>query len=162
MSLATVVMFVEGVLQKPDGVQALDAGVRLYRALSTSYNLVLVTEQEIKKVKHFLLMNAISGHIDVVPLNGSSIAKGMNSLRRDGYILDFVISPNPAVTSILYEQGFEVLTYTSPRYARPEWRPGVTMEERSEEANTFERMAARVIRETEQAAEDLRMRQVEK
>src|ERR1017187_6206046 len=91
MSLATVVMFVEGVLQRPDGVQALDAGVRLYRALVTSYNIVLVTEQDRDKVKHFLLRNAINGHIDVVTLSGDNLARGMNGLRRDGYILDFVI-----------------------------------------------------------------------
>src|ERR1039458_2622978 len=162
MSLATVVMFVEGVLQKPDSPQPLDAGVRLYRALSTSYNLVLVTEQETDKVKHFLSMNAINGHIDVVTLKDSSIAKGMNALRRDGYILDFVISPSTAVTSILYEQGFEVLTYTSPKYARPEWRPDFRVPERSEEAHTFEDLRARIDDEMEQQAHDRRMKEIEK
>ena len=45
-------------------------------------------------------------------------------IRRTGpYPVDYVIVPDPGLAAELYYHGFCVLLYTSPQFARPEWRP---------------------------------------
>ena len=122
-----VIVSLEGVLQTADGRPA-DTGLHLYRAHrnQAAAHLVLISTATDQVARHFLHEHKIPEPSQVITdaVNTDTWVAKCQLLRRTGpYPVDYVIVPDPGLAASLYYHGFCVLLYTSPQFARPEWRP---------------------------------------
>lgn len=128
MPQPTAVLQVEGVLRKPVTGQPIYSGKLLYLALSTEYNLVLVSEGDSKLVKEWLVMNGLDkhGHIhfSTAPLTPKYWHEVVKALKiNHGYPVQYVVQPDPETAEILIHNGYNSLLVTNASYALPEWLP---------------------------------------
>ena len=113
---STVVMVVEGVLQKVIGGQELREGISLYGAFfHGGYDIILVSSQVDSKVGTWLWNNGLIHH--------SLVTFSVEEAMRKGRDVLLVVTPNPQQARRLFAQGVTSLLFAHPSYAQPEWRP---------------------------------------
>ena len=134
---STAVIPVTGVLQKASDSGPIEAGLKLYRAMAETYNVVLIAgpDEDKDRLEHWLALHGLHQHshvhyteaylVEQLGPFGSWIYT-IRALRRRGFMLDIIIEPDPVVAAGLMQDGFTVLAFLHPAYARPEWRPGFT------------------------------------
>jgi hypothetical protein len=127
-----VLIPVEGILRKPMGGQRNEDGFKFYRALSSEYQALLVTEETDRvKVRDWLYKENVHSYTDIIlgdfPGNVSD-GYWTNLLRyltrHRGYVLDFVVVNDPESAREVLERGVPVMMYSQPAYGLPEWLPG--------------------------------------
>lgn len=121
----TALIAIDGVLRKTMGGQLVPEGRRLYVALASMGQVVLLSDGEADgQVLEWLEMNGCVRHdfVSWKPL-GRSRAEHINGLRREGYAVDLVVVANPEAAVELIEAGLNTLLFTHARYAQPSWRP---------------------------------------
>ena len=117
--MKVAVMAVDGVLRKPVGGAPVPEGVRLYQALVRAGNVVLSHHDPIG-IADWLELNGCVGHSFI---EAGDTVEDCNDLRRQGYDIDLVVVPDPAVAAELIHSGFHTLLLTHSAFALPEWRP---------------------------------------
>ena len=125
----TALIVIDGVLRKTMGGQPIPEGIRLYRSLVMTGEVVLLADDtEPARTLDWLDLAGLVKHAFVqwpwVPR--ANLADRANELRRDGYGVDLVVTPSPADVMILMEAGLNTLLFTHAQYAHPEWRPDTT------------------------------------
>lgn len=129
MSIAIVI---EGVLRKVSGGQGIVSGIDLYYGLATRSKLVLVTEDPIPEVTHWLASEGMREHarIGFSDVVGKSLGlpeareSALNTLSNSGFApIELVIEPDPDVAKHLITRGYNVLLFCHAQYAMPSWRP---------------------------------------
>lgn len=132
MATNSVVITVEGVLQKNVSYAPIVQGKALYIGLSNVYNLLLVTDSNDEKLlERWLDLENLNKHGMIVYNDAVLAAKSpgerrlaqVNILRSRGYAIDFVIDPAPDVSAKLLGAGISVLNFLHSSYSLPEWRP---------------------------------------
>jgi hypothetical protein len=131
MAVSSVVISVEGVLQKTVSSSPIPVGVALYHGLSSVFNVLLISESDKKQLDYWLYLEALNKH-SAVEYNENVRTfmteeqrkfHQLNSLRVRKYSIDLVIEPNPLAASLFLQNGFNVMTFTHAQYAMPQWRP---------------------------------------
>lgn len=126
-----IVMEVEGILKKPIGGQVNENGRRLYRALSSQYQILLVAWDTRKLLDEWLYKEGITGYADLI-IGGDlriNITENMwtNYLRYFalmGYNIELCVVNSPESALSVLERGVGVLLFGQPAYGLPEWLPG--------------------------------------
>lgn len=137
--MSAVAITVEGVLRRMSGGQQIPAGIDLYYGLATRAKLVLLSEDSAPDrgsliptpLEHWLLIEGMKEHSRVLYTDvvGRALeapaAREMqvNQARNQGYSVDLVIDPDPAVAAHLITLGYNVLLFCHAQYSVPAWRP---------------------------------------
>jgi hypothetical protein len=122
---STAAIAIDGVLRKPGLNTPIREGIKLYLTLAATYDIVLVSDQEQDdSLQYWLSLNGVNKHVGrILWSDRGGRLDQLRSLRRTGGLVDLVVEPDPACAAELYQDGFTVLVFLSPQYARPEWRP---------------------------------------
>lgn len=136
--MRTAAIALEGVLRKPLDVEAQDfAATSLFNSLSQGFRLVVLGTSNPTADEHFLRVNGLRHHVLIEPVravDGKGVAhqirRQVARLRRQGFLFDFVVVPDPEAAKGLYIDGVPVLLYLHPKYSakdqRPDFEPGLT------------------------------------
>lgn len=128
---STAVITLEGVLQKNVSYAPIPVGLVLYHALSSSFNLVIVSDNYETEVDYWLSLEGLNKHGTVI-CNDFTLAelpthkrrlRQVNLLRSRGFAIDLVVEPDPACAATLLNAGYSVLNFLHHIYALPQWRP---------------------------------------
>lgn len=130
-----VLLTIEGVLAravKPgDWSAPIPEGIKLYDALRQRFKIALVTGvEDTVKTEHWLKHNGVREYTTVMgPVGVSNLDVDVREqqvleLRGLGHAIDLLIDSSPSVVTRVLGLGVTTLLFTSPRYARPEFRPG--------------------------------------
>jgi len=129
--VSSVAMAVEGVLMKPLAAVPIHTGIALYHSLKENFNILLYSDQDRKKLDHWLSIEALNIQTAVEYNDGQRHwlsdsdrkIQQLNSLRNRGYKIELVIEPSPSASVAMLNNGFNVLTFSHAQYAMPKWRP---------------------------------------
>ena len=115
MNQTTVIMVIQGVLQKLIGGQSLREGTSLYHCFFRGgYDVVLVGPQTDRR-SDWLWANGLIRHSLVVGTIEEAMQRSHN--------VTLVVTPDPGQARRLFAQGVTSLLFAHPSYAQPEWRP---------------------------------------
>jgi hypothetical protein len=131
MAVSSVVLCVEGVMQKNTSLAPIPLGIGLYHGLSSVFSVLLISGNDKKQTDHWLALEALNRHSAAEYNEGVRIfmdeeqrkAHQVDSLRVRGFNIDLVIDPDPGSAINLLNSGFNVMTFTHSAYALPQWRP---------------------------------------
>jgi hypothetical protein len=157
---STVVIQVEGILRKPVGGQVLDSGRRLYHGLAGTYNLVLVTEDTNREQsKTWMALEGFDKHAHVeycaVGFSPAYWHVVVMALKLSyGYIVEYVVQPDPVTAEFLIRRGYSTLLVTNAAYALPEWRPDAPTGVKPWEELVAEIHGQRALRAADKRMED--------
>jgi len=118
-------LVIDGVLRKHMGGPPVPEGIRLYKSLASTGQVVLIADgQADDKTYEWLELNGCARHAFVwwKPLDHGRV-EHVNALRRESYDIDLVVVPDPVSARELIEAGFNTLLFTHAKYAQPGWRP---------------------------------------
>jgi hypothetical protein len=121
----TALIAIEGVLRKTMGGSPIPEGIRLYRALCATGQVVLLLDDwKIREqVEAWLELNGLVGHAFVSYAESQTHLYLANRLRRQGYDIDMVVEPDPWMASEMIKRGYNTLLFTHSQYSHPDWRP---------------------------------------
>ena len=167
MPVGSAVVVIDGCLRKLEGDAPIVAGVALYHALKSSFNLVLIsdepeTERSKDHLDRFLAMNGMNKHQHIVHANPWSKelhgevderVRQVTALRMSGFVVDLVVEPNPDKAAALFNSGYLVLHFMHPQYSRSEWRPDAP----EPGPRDWDKLSAQVEREALLRAKDDRL-----
>jgi len=115
---------VDGVLRKLVGGAPIPEGIRLYRSLrSTGQVILLINEDGHEQVLEWLELHGCIGHGFVARADWNDRVGQVNALRREGYDIDLVVVADPEQAKLLIDSGLNTLLFTHARYTQPSWRP---------------------------------------
>lgn len=131
MAVTSVAICLEGVLQKTVSYAPIQTGITLYHGLASTFNVLLISEEERQPVDYWLSLEALNRHAATEYNNfvRSTMTEQerkldqCKALQNRGFFVDLVIDPNPASSAHLLINGFNVMTFTHAQYAIPRWRP---------------------------------------
>lgn len=138
--MSTIAITVDGVLRKPVGGQIIQAGKDLYFGLASRTKVVLFSdtqsEMEDEELAYWLRVEGMHQHGDIYYLPSMARLWSVEDqrvwqARQVGFDLQLVIEPDPSVSAVLFHNGFTTLTYSSPSYSMPHWRPDYEHKPRS-------------------------------
>ncbi len=99
-------------------------GRELWEAAKATGDVGLVTSQtDSEMVNDWLQRERIEGWNDLA-IGARPRADAIEGLRRRGWYVRWYIDADPSMSARALHYGVTALTFTHPRYARPEWRPG--------------------------------------
>lgn len=105
------------------GGQPVPEGVRLYKALVSTGQVVLLSD-DLPTLDEWLELNGLTGHAFVCHGMPTDLdLDRANLLRRQGYDIDLVVTPDPSEAIGLIYAGFNTLLFTHSQYTQPGWRP---------------------------------------
>jgi hypothetical protein len=126
-------MTVNGVLRKVNGGSPIPTGRALYYALSAQFQLILLANHasERDELQHWLEIEGLNEHALIIYPDAAAGVLAMPERRyaqvtyahSQRYELTLVIDPDPAVTRLLFENGYTVMTFSHQEYSLPSWRP---------------------------------------
>lgn len=127
---ATVAIVIDGVLRKSE-FQPIPEGIRLYKTLAASFNLVLLADfdslEYTTALDEFLRVEGLDKHSKMLwkmdMFQGSPRVAQVQRLRNSGSAIEFVIEADPEESAKLMLAGFNVMHFMQAQYARPSWRP---------------------------------------
>jgi hypothetical protein len=139
MAASSVVICMEGVLQKHVTNAPIQVGIALYHGLASTFNVLLITELDKRTADHWLAIESLNQHAAVEYNENVRTFMSeeqrkfhqINSLRVRHFNVDLVIDPNPDSAIHLLSNGFNVMTFTHSAYALPQWRPDYAEKTRS-------------------------------
>lgn len=119
---------VEGIMQQKVGGGPIQAGINLYRALSSTFTVALLTDQPADKLDHWLKVEDLRSHSLVLPSAHTYPAETRRTaqaleLRKRGFSISMVFDPDPSVCAELLKYGFNACCFVHVAYADPAWRP---------------------------------------
>jgi len=115
-------------MKAPSSEAPIPAGTGLYKALvEVEHRLHLLSEQRDKLLEDWLKYNALPGYITLTQIHGldqrdGTLRRTLGALRTTG-VLDLVIDADTRRCAHAFADGFTVLPFLSPSFARPHWRP---------------------------------------
>ncbi len=123
--MKTALVAIEGVLRKTMGGSPVPEGIRLYRSLAATGQVVLLLDDwKIREqVDAWLELNGLVQHAFVSYAEGQSHLYLANRMRRQGYEIDMVVEPDPWMASEMIKSGLNTLLFTHSQYSHPSWRP---------------------------------------
>lgn len=123
--MKTCLIAIDGVLRKLMGGSPIAEGIRLYRSLATTGQIVLLLDdwKEREQLTDWLELNGLNKHAFVDCAEGGSRLYLANRLRRGGYDIDMIIEPDPYLAQEMIKQGYNTMLFTHSRYTQPGWRP---------------------------------------
>lgn len=118
-------MVLEGVLRKTNGGAIIPEGKRLYAALSSVGQLILVSFDQDEHVTPWLETEGLINHDRLwIAHPAAGLLAEMNYLRAVArYPIDMVVTPQPSDAIELIKGGHNTLLFTHAEYAYPSWRP---------------------------------------
>jgi hypothetical protein len=148
------VVTVEGVLRTMVGNRIIPEGARLYRALKSVGQVVLVTASEDKRLQQWIdleglpkadnIMDEFSGLDDY-----GHILTALRGVR--GYNIDLVVDTDPDYVALAIDRGYNTLLFTHAQYAHPDWRPS------ADESTSWSDLVGRVEADLTTKANDKRL-----
>lgn len=124
--MATAVITVEGVLRTLVGNRIIPEGARLYRALKSVGQVVLITASEDNLLERWLeleglpkadrIMDELSGLDDY-----GLVLRTLRGVWH--YDIDMVVDSDPDYVALAFDRGYNTLLFTHAQYAHPDWRP---------------------------------------
>lgn len=115
---------IDSVLRKLVGGGPVPEGLRLYDSLASTGQVILLADgQADDKTYEWLQLHGLIKHAFVDWSTGSTRVAQANELRRQGYDIDLVVTPDPRSARELIEAGFNTLLFTHAQYTQPRWRP---------------------------------------
>lgn len=121
-----IAMTIDGVLRQQLGAGPIAAGIQLYHNLYANNRLMLMSlHREVDDVwlqDQDLTGYALLKQIDKRDLADGTLTYTIGQLRSAGP-LQLVIAADPSQLTPLFTQGLTVVSWFSPEYARPNWRP---------------------------------------
>jgi hypothetical protein len=122
--MKTCLIAIDGVVRKLMGGAPIAEGIRLYRSLATTGQVVLLLDDwKIREqVNDWLELNGLVQHAFLDYAEGQSHLYLANRLRRQGYEIDMVVEPDPWMASEMIKSGLNTLLFTHRRV--PVVRPG--------------------------------------
>lgn len=123
--MTSYVVTIEGVMRKVTDGTPITEGIEFIRALTGERDsIVFLTESEDTKDAEDFLDRQDIRH-DFILGRAVERPAQLHAIRHQwGYGIDIVIEPDPAICAELVGEGFLVLGWFHPYYARAEWRPG--------------------------------------
>ena len=122
MSVALIV--IDGVLRKLMGGAPIPEGIRLYRSLAQTGQVVLLSNSDDPGERDWLELHGLINHGFVYSVPpGQSRSSQVNDLRRQGYGIDLVVVSVPDEAMALIATGLNTLLFTHAQFAHPNWRP---------------------------------------
>lgn len=122
MSFALIV--IDGVLRKLMGGAPIAEGIRLYRSLASTGQVILLSNSDDPGERDWLELNGLIRHSFVYSVPPSqSRSSQVNDLRREGYGIDLVVVPAPDEAMALISTGLNTLLFIHAQFAQPSWRP---------------------------------------
>lgn len=120
----SVVITVEGVLRKNTDGQEIPLGVDWVRTLASLRDglRIFLTERDPADTEVWLAAKGITFDL-VVRKTGDRLTQMRDLLFHWGYVVDYCVEPDPAIVVQLLREGYTVLGFFHPYYAKPEWRP---------------------------------------
>lgn len=159
----------EGVLARPHTNVAastpIRTGVNLYEGLSKVYKLIIVTySSDENRLYHWLNAYGLRKHVmvlfnDKVDDEWSEPQvriRQLKQLQGSSFDIDVAVEPNPEVSAAILAQGVQTLTFSSPRYSNPSFRPDA----RKGHKRSWDSIAAEMDKQEAMAASDKRIRLV--
>lgn len=134
----SVAICLEDVLRKPLDVEAQDFGASLlFASLVDVFRVVVLGTNDPARDEQFLAVNGMTRYVRIEPVlpgDGEGVEeqrrRQVARLRREGFLFEFVVVPDPALARELYEDGVPVLLYLHPQFSsrsfRPDHDPGIT------------------------------------
>lgn len=159
----------EGVIARPNknslaASTPIRTGVNLYEGLSRNFKIIIVTfSSEEEKVHHWFNSYGLKRHIYTLfnedwGDNEAEIRLAqLKKLQGSSYNIDIVVDSNPRVSAAVLAHGTQALTFSSPRYTAPEFRPDANKGLR----RTWNSIEAELDKQEAMAASDKRIRLVQ-
>lgn len=155
----TVAITVEGVLRTQTG-STIQHGKDLYYGLASQAVVVLLTDDPIKEVEHWLAIEGMREHTRVYEADvieqymdvPEARLHMVNTARNAGHPISLVVDADPQVCSVLYHNGYTTLLFTHAQYALPQWRPGTVTK-----PTPWDELSAQIAVEAQRKADDKRL-----
>jgi hypothetical protein len=131
--MAAAALTVNGVLRRVSGGAPIPMGYSLYYGLASQFQLILLANHssEREQLQHWLELEGLNDHAMIIYPDAVAGSVDMPE-RRLGQVtyarsqrfdLTMTVDPDPAVTRLLFENGYTVMTFSHQEYSLPEWRP---------------------------------------
>lgn len=129
--MSTAVVTVEGVLRTTIGNRIIPEGARLYRALKSVGQVVLITISDIEQVQRWMTLEGLPMADNISVLADDVESCGLNAYSRAlahlrgvwHYDVDLVVDSDPDYVALAINRGYNTLLFTHAQYAHPDWRP---------------------------------------
>lgn len=123
--MKTALIPIAGVLRKTMGGARITEGIRLYRSLLATGQVILLLDdwKARDQADDWLELQGCILHAFVASGEGCTRLDLANRLRREGYGIDLVVEPDPSAAQELIKAGFNTLLFMHSQFAQPEWRP---------------------------------------
>jgi hypothetical protein len=131
--MSAAALTVNGVLRRVSGGSPIPMGYSLYYGLCSQFQVILLANHATEKdeLQHWLELeglnehaliiypDAVAGSLDMPERRYSQVTYA----RSQRFDLMMTVDPDPAVTRLLFENGYTVMTFSHQEYSLPEWRP---------------------------------------
>lgn len=131
--MSAAAMTVNGVLRRLSGGTPIPVGRSLYYGLAAQFQLILLANHASEKdeLQHWLELEGLNDHAMIIYPDAVAGELFMPDrryaqvtyARSQRFDLILTVDPDPAVTRLLFENGYTVMTFSHQSYALPEWRP---------------------------------------
>jgi hypothetical protein len=124
--MATAVVTVEGVLRTMVGNRIIPEGARLYKALKSVGQVVLVTGEYDTLLESWMALEGLPRADNIMDeLSGlDDYGRILNAIRAIWrYNVDLVIDSDPDYVALAFSRGYNTLLFTHAQFAHPDWRP---------------------------------------
>jgi len=126
-------MTVNGVLRRVSGGTPIPMGYSLYYGLASQFQLILLANhvRERDELQHWLELEGLNDHAMIIYPDAVAASEEMplrrlsqvTYARSQRFDLTMTIDPDPAVSRLLFENGYTVMTFSHQEYSLPSWRP---------------------------------------
>lgn len=118
----TIVVSIEGVLRKVTDGTRINEGCELLNELADRYTRVFLTSGSCVEAEDWLDGQGIG--YDLVLGTREDRVEHLRTIRYGyGYPVSLVVEPDPDLAIDIMAEGYTVLLFMHPAYAKPEWRP---------------------------------------
>lgn len=124
--MTTAVITVEGVLRTMVGNRIIPEGARLYKALKSVGQVVLITASEASLLERWLELEGLPKADNIMDeLSGlDDYGDVLRTLRGVWhYNVDMVVDSDPDYVALALDRGYNTVLFTHAQYAHPDWRP---------------------------------------
>src|ERR1700740_2369491 len=130
--MGSVAITVAGVLRKTVGGQPIQDGLDLYFGMATRSKIILLSDAENgEELDVWLRLEGMGEHTRVIYFPTIAETWSAEEVRvyqahmaaNGGHHISLVVESDPGCSAALFHAGYSVLTYSSPSYSVPQWRP---------------------------------------
>lgn len=131
--MSAAAMTVNGCLRQVSGGAAIPTGRCLYYGLAAQFQLILLANHvdEKDELQHWIEVEGLNEHAMIIYPDAAAAALDMPERRfsqvtyahSQRWDISLIVEPDPAVSRLLFENGYTVMTFSHQAYSIPNWRP---------------------------------------